>query len=201
MPPKIKEKTQKKKKRVKKQKDGSGSIEEQYRRAALEVDVLQDHLALRRQVTRRAQELKEELREKLEELEENLEGEKDEKQAIYSEMTRQHRNLEQESSAHIRSLEEKVTKLTFQLAKSQSELQKLREDCERKAAEKEEEISELRATVENMEKEYETLLHSCLDQLLAKLDVAGLQWKNNALSIHHQHKQMLQECGLNPLDI
>ncbi|CAH2319521.1 Hypothetical predicted protein [Pelobates cultripes] len=114
MPPKLKGKTQKKKK-TKKQKDGSGSIEEQYRRAALEVDVLQDHLALRRHVTRRAQELKEELQEKLQVLQSDIEGERDEKQAIYSEMTRKQRNLELESSERIQSLEEEVAELKLKL--------------------------------------------------------------------------------------
>ncbi|XP_063291940.1 coiled-coil domain-containing protein 153 [Pelobates fuscus] len=200
MPPKLKGKAQKKKK-TKKQKDGSGSIEEQYRRAALEVDVLQDHLALRRHVTRRAQELKEELQEKLQVLQSDIEGERDEKQAIYSEMTRKHRNLELESSEHIQSLEEEVAELKLKLGKSQNELRMFQEESARKAAEKEAEITDLRIEVENMEKEYETLLHSCLDQLLSKLNTADLQWTKQALSIHQQHKEMLLDCGLNPLDI
>ncbi|XP_053308291.1 coiled-coil domain-containing protein 153 isoform X2 [Spea bombifrons] len=177
------------------------SVEEQYRRAVLEVDVLQDHLALRRQIARQAQELKKELREKLQELEGDLQGERDDKQAIYSEMTRQHRSLEQESSAHIRSLEEEVTELKIKLAYSQNALQKLQEESERKAAEKEAEIMDLRAQMENMEKEYETLLHACLDKLIDKLNMAEFGWKKQALSIHQQYKGMLQNCGLNPLDI
>ncbi|KAG9482575.1 hypothetical protein GDO78_011320 [Eleutherodactylus coqui] len=43
MPPKSKAKSQQKKK-VKKPKAGPGSVEEQFRKATLEVDILQDHL-------------------------------------------------------------------------------------------------------------------------------------------------------------
>uniref|UniRef100_A0A8C5N363 Dynein regulatory complex protein 12 n=1 Tax=Leptobrachium leishanense TaxID=445787 RepID=A0A8C5N363_9ANUR len=201
MPPKLKGKIQKKKKKGKNQKDGSGSIEEKYCRATLEVDVLQDHLALHSQVTRRAQDLKEDLEVKFQELEKDLEGERDEKQAIYTEMTRRHRTLEQESTQHIQSLETEVAQLKIELAMSQNELLRFQEESALKAADKEVEIAELRAEVEKIEKEYETLLHSCLDQLLSKLNVAELQWTNQAISIHQQHKQLLHDCGLNPLDI
>ncbi|XP_063798979.1 coiled-coil domain-containing protein 153 isoform X3 [Pseudophryne corroboree] len=170
MPPKVKEKIKKKKKKTKKQKDGTGSVEEQYWKATLEVDVLQDHLSLQRQVTRQAQERKDELRGKLLELQEDLQEERDEKQAIYS-------------------------------AKSQHALQMLTEESQRIAKEKEAEITELKKEVENMGMEYETVLHSCLDQILSKLSVAEQQWTNEAQAIHQQHKQMLQDCGLNPLDI
>ncbi|KAM4702958.1 dynein regulatory complex protein 12 [Rhinophrynus dorsalis] len=199
MPPKQKGKSQKKK--GKKQKDGTGSVEEQYRRAALEVDILQEHLALRRQVTRRTQEHRHKLKMKLEELQGDLEGEKEDKQAIYSEMARQYRTLEEQSSVCIQALEKEVVELRLQLAKSQQALQDLREESERTKVEKEAKITQLRGEVESMESEYEALLHSCLDQLLSKLSVAELQWKGQALSIHQQHKQMLQDCGLNPLDL
>ncbi|KAE8592330.1 hypothetical protein XENTR_v10018731 [Xenopus tropicalis] len=198
MPPKQKGKSQKKK--GKKTKNGTSSVDDQYRKATLEVEVLQNHLALRRQVTRRTQEHKEELHAKLQELQGDLEEEKSEKQAIYSEMTRQQQALEQQSSASIQALKQEVAELRLQLGESQQELKEVREELEHTKSEKEDQIIHLRREVENMESEYENLLHSCLDHLLSKLNVAELQWKDQALSIHQQHKQMLQDYGLNPLD-
>ncbi|XP_053547334.1 coiled-coil domain-containing protein 153 [Bombina bombina] len=198
MPPKQKVKSQKKK--TKKKKDVSGSVEERYRRAALEVDVLQDHLALRSQVTRRAQERREELQGKLQDLQGDLQEERDEKQAIYSEMTRQHQTLEQQSTVRIQNLEGEVAKLREELAISQQALQKLRVESEQVATKKDVEIAGLRNELENIESEYEALMHSCLDQLLSKLSVAEQQWSGQALCFHKQYKQMLKDCGLNPLE-
>ncbi|XP_018424611.1 PREDICTED: coiled-coil domain-containing protein 153 [Nanorana parkeri] len=199
MPPKLKGKLQNKKK-MKKQKE-SGLMEDNYKKANLEVHVLQDHLALQRQVMRQAQHRKQEMRGKLHELLEDLQEEKDTKQAIYSEMTRQHKDLEQQSSSRIQDLEEEVAKLKLQLSISQEAMQTLKEESEHMTQEKEAEITELKREVENMEAEYETMLHSCLDQLLPKLSLVDQKWTSESLSIHHQYKQMLQDCGLNPFDI
>ncbi|KAM5132417.1 dynein regulatory complex protein 12 [Mantella aurantiaca] len=199
MPPKLKGKLQNKKK-MKKQKE-SGLIGDNYKKATIEVHVLQDHLALQRQVMRQAQHHKQEMRGKVHELLDDLQEERDTKQAIYSEMTRQHHDLEHQSSSRIQALEEEVAKLKLQLSISQEALQTLKEESENMAQEKEAEITALKGEVENMETEYETILHSCLDQLLQKLSVAQQKWTSESLSIHHQYKHMLQECGLNPLDI
>ncbi|XP_069803673.1 dynein regulatory complex protein 12 [Dendropsophus ebraccatus] len=200
MPPKLKTKSPKKKK-AKKLKDGTGSVEEKFRKAALEVDVLQDHLALQRQVTRQAQQRKYELHGKLQELQEDIQDERDEKQAIYYEMTRQHQDLEQQSSARIQDLEEEVAELKLQLHNSQQAFKLLSEESQRTTKEKDAEIQELKKQVESMETEYEHILHSSLDQILSKLALAGQQWEKESLTIHQQYKHMLQDCGLNPLDI
>lgn len=200
MPPKLKGKSQKKKK-LKKTKGGAGSVEEQFRKATLEVDVLQDHLALQRQVTRQAQQRKYELHGKLQELHEDIQDERDEKQAIYNEMTRQHLDLEQQSSARIQDLEAEVAELKLQLNNSQQAFQSLCEESQRITKAKEAEIEELKKQVESMETEYEHILHSSLDRILSKLTLAGQQWAKESLTIHQQHKHMLQDCGLNPLDI
>ncbi|XP_072283059.1 dynein regulatory complex protein 12 [Pyxicephalus adspersus] len=199
MPPKLKGKLQSKKK-MKKQKE-SGVIEDNYKKATLEVNVLQDHLALQRQIMRQAQHQKKEMRGKLHELLDDIQEERDTKQAIYSEMTRQHQDLEQQSSSRIQALEDQVAKLKLQLSISQEALQTLKEESEHMAQKKEDEITELKKEVQNMEAEYGTILHSCLDQLLTKLSMADQKWASESLSIHHQYKQMLQDCGLNPLDI
>ncbi|XP_073513943.1 dynein regulatory complex protein 12 isoform X2 [Phyllobates terribilis] len=169
MPPKLKAKSPKKKK-VKKLKGGTGSLEEQFRKATLEVNVLQDHLALQRHVARQAQQRKYELHGKLQELHEDIQDERDEKQAIYNDNSQQAFQLLSKESLHI-------------------------------AKEKEAEIEELKKQVENMETEYEQILHFSLDRILSKLTLTGQQWEKESLTIHQQHKHMLQDCGLNPLDI
>ncbi|XP_056400621.1 coiled-coil domain-containing protein 153-like isoform X3 [Hyla sarda] len=200
MTPKLKTKLQKKKK-VKKSKDETGLVEEKFRKATHNVDVLQDHLALQRQVTREAQQHKYELHGKLQELQEDIQDERDEKQAIYNEMTRQHCELKQQSSVCIQNLEEEVAELKLQLNNSQHAFLLLSEESHQITKEKNEEIKGLKKQIESMETEYEHILHSSLDQILSKLTLAGQQWKKESSIIHQQYKHMLQDCGLNPLDI
>ncbi|KAG9482576.1 hypothetical protein GDO78_011321, partial [Eleutherodactylus coqui] len=148
-----------------------------------------------------AQQRKQELRGKLQGLQEDIQDERDEKQALYSEMTRQHRDLKQQSSARIRDLEGEVAGLKLQLSNSQHAFQLLKDESHRITEEKEAEIEELKNQVESMETEYEQILHSSLDRILSNLALAGQRWAKEALTVHQQYKHMLQDCGLNPLDI
>ncbi|XP_069080939.1 dynein regulatory complex protein 12 [Pleurodeles waltl] len=200
MPPKKKKGKGKKKGKAKKS-DGPDAIEEKYRRSTLEVEVLQDHLALRRDVARQAQAQSGVLKLKLQELERELEGERHDKKAIYTEMIRQYKELQLESEARIQQLETRANLLEEQLGTCQSEVQELHAENNRILAEKNEAIEALEHKINSMETEYEKILHDSLDGLLSKLAVAKMQWTEQATSIHMACKQTLQECGLNPLDI
>ncbi|XP_069470474.1 dynein regulatory complex protein 12 [Ambystoma mexicanum] len=200
MPPKKKKGKGKKKGKAKK-KDGPDGIEEKYRRSTLEVEVLQDHLALRRDVARRAQAKSGALKVKLEELEQELEGERHDKKAIYTEMIRQYKEMQLETDARIHQLETNVNSLQDQLGMCQREVQDLKEEKERILTEKNEAIEALEHKVNSMEAEYEKILHDSLDGLLSKITMAKMQWTEQATSIHLACKRTLHECGLNPLDI
>ncbi|XP_029428596.1 coiled-coil domain-containing protein 153-like isoform X2 [Rhinatrema bivittatum] len=168
MPPKKKEKARKKGKQKKSGTDHD--MEERFRRTVLEVEVLQDHLALRRDVARQAEAKGAELKARLLLLEQELQHERDDKKDIYA-------------------------------GSCQQEMQQLQEENQQILLEKNQAIVELQRTTESIEAEYEKILHATLDNLLSKLTLVKLRWTSQAISIHSDYKQRLQECGLNPLDI
>ncbi|XP_014350708.1 coiled-coil domain-containing protein 153 [Latimeria chalumnae] len=199
MPPKKRAKG--KKKKGKKKPVDDNAVEEKYKKASLEVEVLKDHLALRRNMCREAQACKEGLKLKLLTLERDLEDERDDKMVINADMTRQYKTMQTDMGIQVHQLEIEVSRLRQQLATCQQELQTT---CEEKAwivKEKDEMIIELQGKIDNMETEYEKILHESLDTLLAKLETAKFRWNDQATALHFQYKQKLLDFGLNPLDI
>ncbi|XP_070346208.1 dynein regulatory complex protein 12 isoform X4 [Equus asinus] len=87
MPPKTKEKGVKAGSQKKKKNAGAGvEAESMHRLAVLEKELLQDHLALRRDEARRAKASENQLKQRLQGLEAELEGARSEGKAIYAEM-------------------------------------------------------------------------------------------------------------------
>ncbi|CAM5171891.1 unnamed protein product [Eretmochelys imbricata] len=80
---------QKKKKNV-----AENEVEEKYRKAALEVDILKEHLALGRDVARQVKADSEGLKQRQLELERELEMSRADKKDIYEEMIRQYQELQ-----------------------------------------------------------------------------------------------------------
>ncbi|XP_039352822.1 coiled-coil domain-containing protein 153 isoform X3 [Mauremys reevesii] len=101
---------QKKKKNV-----AENEVEEKYRKAALEVDILKEHLALRRDVARQAKADSEGLKQRLLELEQELEMSRDDKKDIYEEMIRQYQELQRQTETRIQQLETETKQLQEQL--------------------------------------------------------------------------------------
>nr|XP_008162740.1 coiled-coil domain-containing protein 153 isoform X2 [Chrysemys picta bellii] len=83
MAPRNKGKGKKGGKQKKKKNVAENEVEEKYRKAALEVDILKEHLALRRDVARQAKADSEGLKQRLLELERELEMSRDDKKDIY----------------------------------------------------------------------------------------------------------------------
>ncbi|XP_030077888.1 dynein regulatory complex protein 12 [Microcaecilia unicolor] len=199
MPPKKKDKG---KKKGKQQKNGAEhDMEEKFRKTVLEVAVLRDHLALRRDFARQAQAKGAELKERLLLLEQKLQQERHDKEDIYAEMIRKYKELQQESEVRTQDLEAEVKKLQEELGRCHQEIQQLQKENQQIVLEKNQAIAELQRMTERMEAEYEKILHVTLDNLLSKLNTAKLGWTAQAISIHSDYKQRLLECGLNPLDI
>ncbi|XP_007934776.1 coiled-coil domain-containing protein 153 [Orycteropus afer afer] len=198
MPPKTKEK------RAQKKKKNSGAdveAESKYRLAVLEKELLQDHLALQRDETRRAKASEDQLKQRLQGLEAELEGARSEGKAIYAEMSRQQRALQKQMDTHSRQLEEEVRGLQEQLETCKREAEAARGVAEQALAERDQTLSQLWAHVADMEAKYEEILHGSLDRLLAKLRAVKPQWDGAALKLHARHKEQLRQFGLNPLDL
>ncbi|XP_020918620.1 coiled-coil domain-containing protein 153 isoform X2 [Sus scrofa] len=202
MPRKTKEKGTKAGAQKKKKNAGADvEAESMHRLALLEKELLRDNLALRRDEARRAKASEDQLKQRLQELEAELEGARSEGKAIYAEMSRQRRALQEEVETRSRQLEEEVRRLREQLEMCQREAEAAQEEAEQALAERDRTLAQLRAHVADMEAKYEEILHGSLDQLLAKLRAIQLQWDGAVLRLHARHKEQLREFGLNPLDL
>nr|XP_040141294.1 coiled-coil domain-containing protein 153 isoform X3 [Ictidomys tridecemlineatus] len=209
MPPKTKEKgrksgTQKKKKNL----SVDVEAEAKHRLMVLEKELLLDHLALRRDESRRAKASEELLKQKLQGLEAELKEARSEEKAIYAEMSRQHQALKEKLETRSNQLEEEVRSLREQLEMCQKEAKAEREEAEQALRERDQTLTQLRAQVVDMEAKYQEILHlkawclqGSLDQLLAKLRAVKPHWDGAVLRLHAKHKEQLRQFGLNPLDL
>ncbi|XP_053059953.1 coiled-coil domain-containing protein 153 isoform X3 [Acinonyx jubatus] len=172
-----------------------------HRLAVLEKELLQDHLALRRDEARRAKASEDQLRWRLRVLEAELQEARSEGKAVYAEMSRQCQVLRKEMETRSRPLEEEVRGLREQLETCQREAEAAREGAEQALRERDQTLAQLRAHVADMEAKYEEILHGSLDQLLAKLRAVKPQWDGAVLRLHTKYKERLRQFGLNPLDL
>ncbi|XP_050778026.1 coiled-coil domain-containing protein 153 isoform X2 [Gopherus flavomarginatus] len=189
------------KQKKKKKNVAENEVEEKYRKAALEVDILKEHLALRRDVAREAKADSEGLKQRLVQLEQELEMSRDDKKDIYEEMIRQYQELQQQTETRIQELETETKQLQKQLATCREDIQQARVEREQVLGEKDQTIAELQGKINAMETEYEKILHGSLDRVLSKLAVAQDCWEKEATAMHMEHKERLREFGLNPLEI
>ncbi|XP_041090720.1 coiled-coil domain-containing protein 153 isoform X1 [Polyodon spathula] len=96
MPPKKKGKAKGKKGKKKKTSDDNG-LQEKYKRSTLDVAVLKQHLALRRDVVRQAQACSHNLKSRLAVLEQELDEEREDKKDINADLTRQYKTMQMET--------------------------------------------------------------------------------------------------------
>ncbi|KAM8955560.1 dynein regulatory complex protein 12 [Lycaon pictus] len=200
MPPKTKEK-RKKTGAQKKKENADVEVKYAHRLAVMEKELLQDHLALRRDEARRAKASEDQLRWRLQVLEAELEEARSEGKAIYAEMCRQCQALQKEMETHRRQQEEEVMGLRKKLETCQREAEAAQQEAERALGERDQTLAQLRAHVVDMEAKYEEILHGNLDQLLAKLRAVRPQWDGAVLRLHAKYKEQLHQFGLNPLDL
>ncbi|XP_012510863.1 PREDICTED: coiled-coil domain-containing protein 153 [Propithecus coquereli] len=201
MPPKTKEKGRKAGAQKKKNSGADVEAESRLRLVMLEKELLQDHLALRRDEARRAKASEDQLRQRLRRLEAELEGAQSEGKAVYAEMSRQCRALQEEMETRSKQLEQEARGLRGQLETCQREAEAAQKEAEQALRERDQTLAQLRAHVADMEAKYEEILHGSLDQLLAKLRTSKPQWDAAVLRLHARQKEQLRQFGLNPLDL
>nr|XP_006992831.2 coiled-coil domain-containing protein 153 isoform X1 [Peromyscus maniculatus bairdii]XP_042136680.1 coiled-coil domain-containing protein 153 isoform X1 [Peromyscus maniculatus bairdii]XP_042136681.1 coiled-coil domain-containing protein 153 isoform X1 [Peromyscus maniculatus bairdii] len=202
MPPKTRAKGRKTgAQKKKKNPSPDAEAEAKHKLVLLEKELLQDHLALQRDETRRAKASEDRLKQRLQGLEAELERAQSQGKATYAEMSRQRRALQEELRTRSKQLEEEARGLREQLETCQREAKAEREEAERALREQDESLAQLRAHVANMEAKYEEILHGSLDCLLAKLRAVKPQWDAAVLRLHTRYKEQLRQFGLNPLDL
>ncbi|XP_056650208.1 coiled-coil domain-containing protein 153 [Monodelphis domestica] len=201
MPPKIKRTGSKTGGQKKKKKSQDAETEIKHRRTALELEILRDHLALRRDETRQAIVCKERLQQRLQELEAEVERAQNDGKAVYAEMSRQYQALRKETETQSHRWEEEVKVLRKQLETCQREAKVAQGEAKQALAKRDKTLVQLQTYVTDMEAKYEEILHCSLDRLLAKLTIAKVEWDAATLRLHDKHKELLRQFGLNPLDL
>ncbi|CAL1530063.1 unnamed protein product [Lymnaea stagnalis] len=199
MPPK--KKKGKGKKKGKKKDDAQLELEDSYKRTMDEIAALKDHLAIRREFTRRAKSASADISKKMEETEKILELQKEDQKSINADMTRQYKTMQTEMGLRIHQLETELGRTRSQLSATEAELKKSYEDRKKMVDERDTIIKDLKLKIDSMEKAYENVLREALENLISKLDLARQKWEEHSSQIQSKNKQTLLEFGLNPLDI
>ncbi|XP_072548219.1 dynein regulatory complex protein 12 [Salminus brasiliensis] len=198
MPPKKRKGKAKKSKKSKTDRVVGDELADKYRRSVLDVAVLKDHLALKTDVAHQAMSMRDDLKYQIRDLKQTLSQEKLDKMDITADLNRQYKALQMDLGAKVEQLETRVLMLQKQLDQCQADLKTEREQRERTENEKDAQIADLQSKLDNMETEYEKILHGCLDSLLSHLAEARRHWEDESLDIHQEFKDMLTELGLNP---
>lgn len=202
MPPKKKGKGKGKgKKKGKKKDDATLELEDKYQRTMNEIEALKDHLAIRKEYTRRSQSVSFQVHERMTKAEQLLQEHVEDQKAINADMTRQYKTMQTEMGLKMHLLETELIRTQRHSDEAKEKLKKTQEERDHTVRQKDEEIDELKHKVNNMEKAYEGLLREALDNLELKMGEARKKWETSATVIHAQAKQILLELGLNPLYI
>ncbi|XP_067326884.1 dynein regulatory complex protein 12 isoform X1 [Anolis sagrei] len=175
--------------------------EEKYKKTELEVDTLKQYLVLRRDMARQAMADSEGLKQKLVDLEKELEEARGDKKDIYEEMIRKYQQLQHQADSRIQRLEDEMKSLQEKLVACQEELQQTQQFNAMLVEEKDTTIAEMQRKIDQMETEYEKILHASLDQVMSKMQVVKLSWEKEATGIHMEYKERLKEFGLRPLEM
>ncbi|XP_051535378.1 coiled-coil domain-containing protein 153 [Myxocyprinus asiaticus] len=202
MPPKKKGTGNSKKDKAKKSTpEKDDGLTEKYRRSALDVAVLKEHLALRTNAARQATAVRDDLKSQIRDLEQVLAQERSDMKDITTDLKHQYKSMETDLHAKVNMLELSVNMLQTQLAECQVKLKLEREQREKTEAEKDAIISDLQSKLDSMDAECEKILHGSLDSLLSHLAETRLQWEDQSTVIHQEVKDTLMDFGINPLHI
>ncbi|KAL8600297.1 hypothetical protein ACOMHN_060915 [Nucella lapillus] len=203
MPPKKKGKGKGKGKGKKKGKkdDAALELEDKYKRTMDEIEALKDHLAMRKELTRRAQSVGSQVHDRMAKAEQLLQEHVDDQKAINADMTRQYKTMQTEMGLKIHQLETELGKTRAHLDQTKEELKNTQHERDRLVKERDDEIGALKVKVSAMEKSYEGVLREALDTLQQKMVEAKSRWEDHSTGVHGKAKQVLLELGLNPLHI
>ncbi|XP_037631852.1 coiled-coil domain-containing protein 153 [Sebastes umbrosus] len=197
MPPKKKTKKTTKKNPEKNESD----LEAKYRRSTLDVAILQDHIAFQCESVQKVQSDRIDLRRRVRDTEQKLQHERQDHRDVNSDLSRQYKTMQTELTNKVKRMEEEVSHLKEELVLCQQELRKEKREREQVEREKDATIADLQHKLDNMETDYEKILHETLDGLTSQLSVARQGWEHKSTTLHQNYKELLSESGLNALHI
>ncbi|XP_071376636.1 dynein regulatory complex protein 12 [Centroberyx affinis] len=176
-------------------------LEAKYKRSILDIAVLQDHLALRYDSAMKAQSDSTDLKRRMRDMEQRLQHERQGHRDFNSDFSRQFQTMQAELTTKVKRLEEQVSTLREQLVLCQEELRTEKREREQVEQDKDAAIADLQHKLDNMETDYEKILHDTLDGLTSQLSEARQRWEDKSTAIHQEYKELLADFGLNALDI
>ncbi|XP_035011119.1 coiled-coil domain-containing protein 153 [Hippoglossus stenolepis] len=185
----------------KKQDKSDNDLEAKYRRSVLDVAILHDHIAVQCESVRTVQSDRIDLRRRVRDMEQNLQHERQDHRDVNSNISRQYKTMQTELTNKAKRLETEVSQLNEELALCQEELSKEKREREQMEQEKDATIAELQHKLDNMETDYEKILHETLDSLTSQLSAARQRWEDTSTTSHQNYQGLLSEFGLNALDI
>ncbi|XP_062275685.1 coiled-coil domain-containing protein 153 [Scomber scombrus] len=180
---------------------GENELEAKYRHSILDVAILQDHIALQRESVIKTQSDRIDLRRRMRDAEQKLQHERQDHRDVNCDLSRQYKTMQAELTSKVERLEKEVSKLKEELALCQEELRKERRQHEQLEKEKDSTVAVLQHKLDNMDADYEKILHDTLDSLTSQLSVARQGWEDKSTTLHQNYKELLSEFGLNALDI
>ncbi|KAM7413304.1 hypothetical protein PAMA_020609 [Pampus argenteus] len=133
--------------------------------------------------------------------EQKLQHERQDHRDVNCDLSRQYKTMQAELTSKVERLEKEVSKLKEELALCQEELRNERRQREQLKEEKDATVADLQHKLDNMDADYEKILHNSLDSLTSQLSVARQRWDDKSTTLHQNYKELLSEFGLNTLDI
>jgi len=196
MPPK-----KKGKKGKKKSKNGELTDEDRLKLKAHEIDSLKDHLAYRRDLSRRANYAFEEIKERLEETNKEIEEIESTHKASNAYLTHQYKTMQNELDVKIDQLNSELKRTKKQLEQTEAQLQHEIAERKRIVTEKDDKIWDLEQKISNMQIAYDGIMQFTLDNFNDKINVKKADWENRSLKLQTKNKVLLAELGLKIHDI
>ncbi|XP_075892138.1 dynein regulatory complex protein 12 [Nelusetta ayraudi] len=180
---------------------GEDELENKYRRSVLDIAILQDHIALQRESVKSIQSERAELKRRVRDMEHKLAQEQQDHRDVTSDLGRQRRTMQAELTDKVKALEEEVGRLKEELAQCQEELSRERRERELMEEEKESALADLQHKLDNMETDYEKILHESLDGLASQLPAVRRGAECKSVAHRPNYQELLCEFGLKALDI
>ncbi|XP_042342148.1 coiled-coil domain-containing protein 153 [Plectropomus leopardus] len=176
-------------------------LEGKYRRSILDVAILQDHIAFQCESIKKVQSDRVDLRRRMRDMEQKLQYERQDHRDVNSDFSRQYKTMQTGLTDKAKRLEKEVKQLKEELVLCQEELRKEKREREQVERQKDAIIADLQNKLDNMETDYEKILHETLDSLTSQLSVARQGWEDKSTTFHQNYKELLSEFGLNALHI
>jgi hypothetical protein len=187
----------KKKGKGKKKKGGDDNeMEVKFKQSQHEVDALKDHMAYRRELSRRSLAVADNYREQMQVAQASVEELQSDMKAVSSGLTQQYKTMQMELGFKITQLEMELGTTKTRLNITDQELAQQRIQYERMQRDKEAHIKMLDGKISNLETSFENLIDIGFNNILTRLNEEKQKWDTKMDSIFDENKRSLRNLNL-----